>query len=334
MNKIKETLIHKKISLKPIWFMRQAGRYLPEFRAIRKNNKDFIKLCLNSKISSEITMQPLKRFKLDAAIIFSDILIIPFALGQKVSFNKSGPVLGNTNNILKNNLDGEKFKSKLEPVYENIRITKPKLDKKISLIGFVGAPWTLATYMLKLKKIDNNLDIDKFKNLDEIEELIKKLTLAIKVHIKNQFNSGIDVLQIFDSWSGIIPNSYLKKFCFEPNKELVKYCKDLGLPVICFTKGIGKNLKHFNDFVQPSGISIDQKVDPIWARDNLKDTCIQGGLDPELLLGDEKKLIKEVDKFLDIFDKEPYIFNLGHGILPGTNPNIISKIVDRINKNG
>ena len=136
MNKIKETLIHKKISLKPIWFMRQAGRYLPEFRAIRKNNKDFIKLCLNSKISSEITMQPLKRFKLDAAIIFSDILIIPFALGQKVSFNKSGPVLGNTNNILKNNLDGEKFKFKLEPVYENIRITKPKLDKKISLIGF------------------------------------------------------------------------------------------------------------------------------------------------------------------------------------------------------
>ena len=226
MSNLKEILTNKK-NCKSVWFMRQAGRYLPEFRKIRAENTNFIKLCLNSELSSEITLQPIKRFDLDSAIIFSDILMVPYALGQTVEFIKDhGPVLSNFN--LKFFLDNNKklFSHKLQPVYEAIRITRKKLDKKKALISFVGAPWTLLIYMLGVKEEKNkvNLDIIKSKDL-EINVILNKLNEYLCIHIENQINAGADVVQIFDSWAGLLPKNDLKDYCFIPNLKIIEFCK-------------------------------------------------------------------------------------------------------------
>ncbi len=332
MNKITNCLLNKNNSCFPVWFMRQAGRYLPEFRKIRQANPDFVKLCLNSELSSEITLQPIKRFELDAAIIFSDILLVPYALGQDLKFiNNEGPILSNF--ALKDFLKAKKgdFNNKLQPVYDAISKTRNKLNKKKSLIAFVGAPWTLLVYMLNLKLSDKTVNLEKFnKNKSENLVILDKLNDFLCTHIQNQFDGGADLVQIFDSWAGLIPSSYLKEYCYEPNKKLVNFCKKNKFPVICFPKGLNNKYVDFLDYVKPDGLSIDYDVDPLWARDNLKNVCLQGGLDPKLLLGDEKKLFYEVDKYLKIFKKTPYIFNLGHGLLPDTNPDVLNNIIKKV----
>ena len=332
MIKLNNLLINKDKSCTPIWFMRQAGRYLPEFRNIRKNNKDFIKLCLNSKLSSEITLQPIRRYDLDAAIIFSDILMIPFALGQSVEFKKNfGPILSSfeINKFKKQNI--KDFSRKLSPVYKAISKTRNKLEKSKSLICFVGAPWTLIVYMFALKKNGNKINFNKMldKNLD-IEFVLKKLIKYSIIHIDNQIKAGADTVQIFDSWAGLIPNNYLKKFCYKPNQEIVKHCKKKEIPVICFPKGINKNYVKFNNLVRPDGLSLDYKVNPTWAKNNLKNVCLQGGLDPKFLLKKDSHLIPAVIKYLKIFENFPYIFNLGHGVLPKTSPKTIKKVVNLV----
>tara|TARA_B100000886_G_C20423654_1_gene492837 strand:- start:725 stop:1675 length:951 start_codon:yes stop_codon:yes gene_type:complete len=314
--------------------MRQAGRYLPEFRKIRKSNSDFIKLCLNPTLSSKISLQPLKRFNLDAAIIFSDILIVPYGLGQKVTFNKTGPKLSKFDLQDFSRMNENKFLKKIEPVYKSIKITRRKLNKEKCLISFVGGPWTLLIYMLDLKKKNNTLNIRKFKKYsNKIDFILKRIDKFLKIHINKQMSSGADALQIFDSWSGLIPKAKLHKYSFNPNKKIVQYCKRKGFPVICFPKGLKKNYKGFVNFVKPNGINIDYDIKPEWARDNLKKVCIQGGLDPKLLLGNEKKLLLTVDKFVKTFSNTHYIFNLGHGILPQTKPRTIEKIIKRVKEN-
>ena len=216
MSNLKDILINKTIC-KSVWFMRQAGRYLPEFRKIRLQNKDFIKICLNSKLSSEITLQPIKRFDLDSAIIFSDILMVPYALGQNIEFLKDdGPQLSEFSlNTFMNN-DEKKFSRKLEPVYKAIEITRNELDKKKSLISFVGAPWTLLIYMLKLKKNKTEIDINKLNNSHStINKILNDLNRYIMVHINNQIKAGADVVQIFDSWAGLAPNENLNSYIFK-----------------------------------------------------------------------------------------------------------------------
>ena len=332
MGKLTNCLLNKDSSCTPIWFMRQAGRYLPEFRKIRLVNKNFIKLCLNSDLSSEITLQPLKRFDLDAAIIFSDILMVPFGLGQKVNFVKNqGPILSNFN--LSSFLDSDKsdFLNKLKPVYTAIKKTRKKLKNSKSLIAFVGAPWTLAVYMLGIKKDKNIIDYNKLKkNEDELKIIIDKLNEYLCAHIESQFNAGADTVQIFDSWAGLIPNQKLYDYCYKPNKKIVEFCKRKKIPVICFPRGINKNYLQFAETVNPNCLSLDYEIDPIWARDNLKDFCLQGGMDPRVLFESEDKIFNEVDKYLNIFQGTPYIFNLGHGLLPETNPDILKKIIERV----
>ena len=251
MSNLKEILINKKIC-KSVWFMRQAGRYLPEFKKIRLQNQNFINLCLDSKLSSEITLQPIKRFDLDSAIIFSDILMVPYALNQKVEFLKNhGPKLENfnLNNFLKNNdID---FIEKLKPVYKAIEITRKKLNKEKSLISFIGAPWTLLVYMLGARLSKKEIDfkiIDKKKN--EINLVLEKLINYLCLHIDNQIKAGADVVQIFDSWAGLIPQKDLNSFCYVPNSKIVEFCKKKGIPVICFPRGIGENYKDFNNLVK------------------------------------------------------------------------------------
>ena len=328
MSNLKEILINKKIC-KSVWFMRQAGRYLPEFRKIRLQNHDFIKLCLNSELSSEISLQPVERFNVDSAIIFSDILMVPYALNQKVEFLKNhGPKLENfnLNNFLKNNdID---FIKKLKPVYKAIEITRKKLDKEKSLISFIGAPWTLLVYMFgaKLSKKEIDLKIIK-KKKNEIFLVLEKLINYLCLHIDNQIKAGANVVQIFDSWAGLIPQEDLKSLCYVPNSKIVKFCKKKGIPVICFPRGIGENYKDFNNLVKPNGINIDYNVDPKWAKQNLKGTVIQGGLDPKILLSSDQEIYNNVRKYLDAFKGLPYVFNLGHGMLPETNPDKVDKLI-------
>ena len=312
----------------PVWFMRQAGRYLPEFREIRKKNPNFIDLCLNIKLVKDITLQPLNRFNLDAAIIFSDILMIPYGLGQNVEFKKGfGPILGNINfsNII--NINPKDFIQKLLPVYRGIEKVKKEVKEK-SLIGFVGAPWTLLLYMLNKQSPKNNFDFNKI-NKDKylINNLLKKIEEIISLHAEKQIKAGANIIQIFDSWAGLLPKKELLNYCYIPTLKVVEHIKSLKVPVICFPKGIGKNYIDFCSIVKPSCISIDYKVDPKWIKKELKGTPIQGGLDPKILLGDKDQLKKATTKYLEIFKDHPYIFNLGHGVLPGTNPNTVDYLI-------
>ena len=328
MSNLKEILINRKIC-KSIWFMRQAGRYLPEFRKIRSQNRNFIKLCLNSNLSSEITLQPIKRFNLDSAIIFSDILMVPYALDQKIDFIKDqGPVLEDFN--LKKFLSNNKisFTKKLQPVYKAIEKTRGNLDKKKTLIAFVGAPWTLLIYMLGAKQTKKEINFKKIEERKlEVNIIIDKLHEYLCTHIENQINAGADVIQVFDSWAGLLPLKNLFDYCFVPNLKIVNFCKEKKIPVICFPKGIGKNYKEFNNFVKPHGINLDYEVEPSWAKKNLNNVVIQGGLNPKTLLSSEQEIQKKADEYLNIFKGAPYIFNLGHGLLPETDPDKVEKLI-------
>jgi uroporphyrinogen decarboxylase len=328
MSNLKKILINKK-NCKSVWFMRQAGRYLPEFKKIRKENPNFINLCLNSSLSSEITLQPIKRFDLDSAIIFSDILMVPFALGQNVEFKKDhGPILSNFNlNQFLNN-DKISFSHKLHPVYKAIELTRKKLDSKKSLISFVGAPWTLLIYMLGLKESKNNINFNLLNSKKfEVNVILDKLNEFLCIHIENQINAGADVIQIFDSWSGLIPLKDLPNYCYIPNLKIVEFCKKNKIPNICFPKGIKEKYKDFNDIVKPNALNLDYEIDPMWAKKNLKNVILQGCLDPKILLLSDQEIVSKATKYLNIFKDVPYIFNLGHGLLPETDPDKLDKLI-------
>ena len=327
LDKIRKIILEQNTSLNAIWLMRQAGRYLPEFREIRKKNPNFIELCLNKKLVPEITLQPLKRFELDGAIIFSDILMVPYGMGQKVEFKKDfGPILGELNIKDLGNENQVTFKSNLKPVYESMKYLSDELNGGTkSLIGFVGALWTILVYMLNKqspkKKIPNEI-IYEHKNINDLIEMVINY---IKLHISQQVNSGAQVIQIFDSWAGLVDEKHIGKFIYEPTKELVEFTKNLGVPVICFPREI-KNYKKYVTEVRPSAINIDYNVDP---KDisNTVNIPVQGGLNPSILLSDKEKIKKEAGNLLEIFKNHPYIFNLGHGVLPQTDPNMVEYLV-------
>ena len=330
MTPINQIIINKKTDLNAVWIMRQAGRYLPEFREIRKINTNFIKLCLNKELSAEITLQPLKRFDLDAAIIFSDILMIPYGLNQKVEFKKNfGPLLGDLDlkNILK--LTEQDFVEKINPVYKAINIVNNnQLTNNKSTIGFVGAPWTLLVYMINKQSPKLKLVDDFFNDKILIKEILSILDKFLKVHIKNQVKNGAEVIQIFDSWAGLLDEKDLSNYIYNPTLSLVEFTKSLNVPVICFPRGI-KDYKNYCEFVKPDAVCIDYEVDPVQIKKEVK-IPIQGGMDPKVLLTDKENLKKEAKKYLDIFKDHPYIFNLGHGVLPETDPNMMDYLVKMV----
>ncbi len=330
MTPLEDTIINKKTSNPPIWLMRQAGRYLPEFRLIRELNPDFINLCLNENLSSEITLQPLKRFKLDAAIIFSDILMLPYGLNQKVEFKKDfGPQLGSLNLDKMSKIDEIDFIKKLYPVYKSIKkVSEDDLIKNKNLIGFVGAPWTLLVYMINKYSPKKELIKDFFKDEFSINKILIILEKFLKLHIDQQIRNGATVIQIFDSWAGLLERKDLPKYVYIPTLNLVDYVKSLNVPVICFPRGI-KDYKNYCDIVKPDVINIDYDVDPISICKKIN-IPIQGGLDPQVLLTDTKVLKKQALKYLDIFKDHPYIFNLGHGVLPKTNPDMVDYLVKMV----
>ena len=330
MSPIEEVIINKKSNINPIWIMRQAGRYLPEFREIRKQNPDFIKLCLNQKLSSEITLQPLKRFDLDAAIIFSDILMLPYGLNQNVVFKKNmGPLLDELDLEKISSVEEVNFVKKLSPVYELIKlVSSSQFTNNKTTIGFVGAPWTLLVYMINKKSPKLDLNENFFENKFLIDRVLKVLDKFLKIHVKNQINNGAQLIQIFDSWAGLLKEKDLPYFIYEPTLSLVNYIKSLNVPVVCFPRGI-KNYKDFCEIIKPDTICIDYEVDPVKINKEIK-IPVQGGMDPKILLTDKEKLKKETIKYLDIFKDHPYVFNLGHGVLPETDPDMMDYLVKTV----
>ena len=330
MTPIYQVIKNQNTKINPIWIMRQAGRYLPEFRKIRKLNPNFINLCLNHELSSEITLQPLKRFDLDAAIIFSDILMLPYGLNQKVEFEKGfGPKLGEVNIDEMLKLDEIDFIQKIYPVYKAIeKVSTNSLLRNKNTIGFVGAPWTLLVYIINQQSPKKNLKKNFFNNDFLINKILLILEKFLKIHIKNQIDNGANVIQIFDSWAGLLQEKDLPNYVYSPTLNLVNYVKSLNTPVICFPREI-KNYKEFCDIVKPDAVSIDYNVDPKKILNDIK-IPIQGGLDPKILLTNKETIKKETIKYLDIFKDHPYIFNLGHGVLPETDPNMFEYMVNTV----
>ena len=326
MTPINNCITNKDTKTNPIWLMRQAGRYLPEFREIRKNNQDFIKLCLSENLSSEITLQPIKRFGFDAAIIFSDILMLPYGLGQDIIFEKNfGPKLSELDLDIIKSINESDFTYKLNPVYKSISITaKSEMLKNRDLIGFTGAPWTILVYMINKMSPKKNLSKIFINDDLFINKMLNIIEKFLKIHIKNQVEAGANVIQIFDSWAGLLEKK-IPEFIYIPTLNIVEYTKKLGVPVICFPRGI-KDYKNFCDIVKPDMISIDHEVDPKKIVNDI-DIPVQGGLDPKILLSDKDNIKKQTEKYLNIFKDHPYVFNLGHGILPETKLDMVQELI-------
>ena len=326
MTPLHEIILNKKTTINPIWIMRQAGRYLPEFREIRKENSNFIKLCLNADLSSEITLQPLKRFDFDAAIIFSDILMLPYGLGQEVKFEKGlGPKLGKLDLDLIGNVSKDEFSEKLNSIYKSIsNISSDTMCKNKDIIGFVGAPWTILVYMINKMSPKKSLSKEIFDDKLYIKKLLSIIERFLKIHIENQIKSGATIIQIFDSWAGLLEDN-ISKFIYEPTINLVSHVKKLNVPVICFPRGI-KDYKNFCEVVKPDMVNIDYNVEPKKIVNEIQ-IPVQGGLDPKVLLTDKENLRIEATKYLQIFKDHPYVFNLGHGILPETKIEMVEELV-------
>lgn len=323
MSLIKKLVTGERLDKTPIWLMRQAGRYLPEYQEIKSKSKSFLEMCYTPEIASEITLQPIRRFDFDAAIIFSDILVIPHSLGMDLEFiEKMGPVLSkisldSSKDI--DNLQTDGFEKKLKPVYEAIKIVKQSLNKEKDLIGFAGAPWTLFAYMIEgsgSKNFDRaNIALIEKKN--ESKVLIEKLVDVISKHLIKQIEAGATSVQIFDSWAGELSPCKYQKVIIEPTKRIVENVKSKhkDIPVIGFPRGSGFRYKDYVEQVGVDVLSVDQELPMNWIKENLSNKAvIQGNLDPMILLEGEKEISCHVKNIVKNFEKGRFIFNLGRGV--------------------
>lgn len=325
MSKFLDTFQQRVSSTPPLWFMRQAGRYLPEYQNIRKKCPTFLDLCYTPELATRVTLQPIERFDLDAAIIFSDILVIPHGLGQSVSFEVGqGPHLGSLSlSSFQDHLSFENFAKKLSPVYEVLRLTRSQLSSSKALIGFSGAPWTLALYMLEG---EGSRDFAKakeeaFHHEELFSSFLDFLSEAISFHLIEQVKAGANALQIFDSWAGLCPASHFEKWILEPTKKIVSTVKEEfpDVPIIGFPKGIGANLVEYEAHCGFPALSLDNNTSLSWAVKNLSShTILQGNLDPLLLCAGGEPLKRAITSIHEQMKERPYIFNLGHGIVPQT----------------
>ena len=323
----------------PIWMMRQAGRYLKEYQLIRSAQKDFISFCLNPEKAATVTLQPITRFDFDAAIIFSDILMVPWALNRDVKFQPGiGPLLTPMNSptdIDKSQLSN--LEEKLLPIGKAIKLTKTLLPKETTLIGFAGAPWTLITYMAEGR---SSRDFQKarlwaWQDRTALESLIEILIEATILFLCLQAKSGAECLMLFDSWASAVPASQRDWLIVKPTAAIVKGVREQGhkQPIIGFPKGFGDGLISFANESNVDAIGIDHSIDPVWAAKNLpKNLVVQGNLDPLSLLGSEQEMLRNIDQILEAFHDRPHIFNLGHGIIPQTSVKSVQNMIDHIRK--
>ena len=326
------TLIKKSLEKKnPFWLMRQAGRYLPEYQKIRRKQKNFINFCLNVNAATKVTLQPIKRYDFDAAIIFSDILVIPYALGQKVDFKKNeGPILGEFQLQKFQKIKKKDFVKKLENIYLAIKKTRNLLNKKKSLIGFAGSPWTILVYIVNKKSPKKKIIYKEIlKDKKKTRVLLKVIEKFIYIHVEQQIKAGVDTIQLFDSWAGLLKKKDLNYFCYQPTKRIIKKIKKNypKIPIICFPKGIGKNIVDFCKTTKPNVLNIDSKINLDFVLKKINEKIIiQGGLDPKFLMVKEKPMKQKIFFYLNKFKNRSYIFNLGHGVPKETSPNTILKL--------
>jgi uroporphyrinogen decarboxylase len=330
-----ETLLGKKSKQVPIWFMRQAGRYLPEYKQVRSTTSNFLEFCYSPEKAAKVTLQPIDRFDFDAAIIFSDILVIPDALGMDVKFIKNeGPklkALESESDIDNLNYD-EEF---LSPVYEAIKLTRSDLCQSKALIGFAGAPWTLATYMVEGKGSKDYLKTKtlSYEQPELFSKLIDKLVDAVSKHLISQIDAGVDALQIFDSWAGVLTQEQFLKWSIEPTRKIVENVRKVypDIPIIGFPKGVGV---FYPDYAKQTGvtaISFDQFMSSMWIKDNI-DITVQGNLDPVQLMTDKNGAVQYTRRLLELMQDKPFIFNLGHGILQYTPIENVHAVVNEVKK--
>jgi len=310
--------------LPPVWMMRQAGRYLPEYRELRQAKGGFLDLVYDSDAAAEITLQPLKRFpQLDAAILFSDILIVPFAIGQNLTFVAGeGPRL--TPPLMGADLDSlTPFPARLDPIYETVRKVKAALDPATTLIGFAGAPWTVATYMVAGQGSREQAEARRLAYLDpgKFAAIVERIEQVTVDYLCGQVEAGAEALQLFDSWSGSLAPAEFERWVIAPTARLVERvrAKYPDIPIIGFPKGVGGKVGAYARETRVDAVGLDETVDPAWANRELpKDLPVQGNLDPLALIAGGDALHDAVSRILDALGNRPHIFNLGHGILQDT----------------
>jgi uroporphyrinogen decarboxylase len=335
--KILDVLAGQRCVVPPVWMMRQAGRYLPEYRTVREKAGSFLDLCFTPELAAEVTLQPILRFNLDAAILFSDILVVPHALGQTVSFvTGEGPRL--TPVISSDNISD--FAKQLDldalaPVFGTIQLVKPALPAHVALLGFCGAPWTVATYMVAGQGTSDQgpARLMAYRDRAGFAHLIDALTDASIEYLVAQFKSGVDAIQVFDTWAGILPPEEFDRWCVEPMRRIVAGVRSNipGGKIIGFPRGAGTSLLHYIERVNVDAVGLDWSIDRDFARRSIQShIAVQGNLDPTALLAGGEALDRAVDATLAAFAEGPFIFNLGHGILPETPVAHVEQMLRRI----
>lgn len=338
MKLLLDVLLKKeKTKMPPIWLMRQAGRYLPEYQEVRKEAGSFLDLCYNPELASKVTLQPIKRFSFDAAIIFSDILVVPDILGWDVKFLEGeGPkleIIKDHNDLKKLLVKNKKSSEKIQKICKALELTKNALDSDKTLIGFAGSPWTVATYMISEKKHDfdycRKFVYEKKSLLNDLIEIITQQTI---IYLKSKIDSGAEVLQLFDSWSGILTEEQFFEFVIKPTKKIILEIKKYSpkTPIIGFPKGAGLFLEDYIKETKVDGLSIDHFVSLKYASILQKNVVIQGNLDPLVLFLDKIEIKKHIDKIMQELSGGNFIFNLGHGIMQKTPIENVEFLVDYV----
>ena len=325
----------------PIWLMRQAGRYLPEYRALRAEAGSFLELCYDPPKAAEVTLQPIRRFGLDAAILFADILLIPQALGQGLRFVEGeGPILEpirDGKSLASLSLEG--LHKRLEPIYETVERVRGALDATTALIGFSGAPWTVATYMVEGRGSRNfeHTKLWAFGDPKTFGQLIDMIIEATIAYLSRQIDAGAEVVQLFDTWANALSETAFARWCIEPTQRIVGALRETypNVPVIGFPRGAGVALIDYAARTGVQGIGLDSAVPAAWARQEIQRQCtVQGNLDPLMLVAGGTAMTNEVRRITAVLKNGPFVFNLGHGILPHTPPDHVAELVAAVRSVG
>jgi uroporphyrinogen decarboxylase len=319
-------------SAPPWWLMRQAGRYLPEYRALRKSVPGFLDLCFTPELAAEVTLQPVRRFGMDAAILFSDILVVPHALGQEVRFLEGeGPKLTPIDPSALTPLGAA---DRLSPVYETVKRVRAALPDEVALIGFAGAPWTVATYMVEG---GSSRDFARIKQLavadpDRFAILVEAVVLATIDYLDRQVQAGADALQIFETWSGVLSEPQFEKWVIAPTRRIVDAvrARHPRIPIIGFPKGAGALLPRYAQATGVDGLGLDTNMPLAWAKSALGAKLLQGNLDPVVLLAGGRILDDEIDRICDTMAGHPFVFNLGHGVIKETPPEHVARVGEKL----
>jgi len=322
----------------PVWMMRQAGRYLPEYRATRAQAGDFLSLCYTPDLAAEVTLQPIRRYGFDAAILFADILLLPQALGVDLWFETGeGPRMSTVTSQegLRTLKGKDDIHEHLAPVYETVRILSRELPRETTLIGFCGAPWTVATYMIAGRGSKDQAAAHALKDTDRatFKAIIDLLTDASIEYLSKQVEAGAEVVKIFDSWAGSLKGQDFTDFAVEPTRRMVETLKARhpGLPVIAFPREAGEGYIGFAKATGADCVALDNSVSPEWAAANVQvDGCVQGNMDPRHMVTGGDELIEATRRVVRAFENGPHIFNLGHGITPDADPENVSLMMETI----